>query len=200
MSVASSSSTFDAESASSPMEPSSLPITPLRKSAAFEPELKDLEERLLEGLSNCRALESVIRDSFTSIKWKYRRAGQDTLRTSVPQIDEELAESLRVLAELEARLPVIRTQAIKIQLMYDSGRQKAEALAQDLRWLNRGWYERWYQVTFTSKGPVSWRWRSTLRILSVLAFMILAWMTTVALLGATHAHRQRLVWGERLPS
>jgi hypothetical protein len=29
-----------------------------------------------------------------------------------------------VLAELEARLPVIRTQAIKIQLMYDSGRQK----------------------------------------------------------------------------
>jgi hypothetical protein len=39
-----------------------------------------------------------------------------------------------------------------------------------------------------------------LRILSVLAFMILAWMTTVAVLGATHAHRQRLVWGERLPS
>jgi hypothetical protein len=29
-----------------------------------------------------------------------------------------------VLAELEARLPVIRTQAMKIQLMYDSGRQK----------------------------------------------------------------------------
>jgi hypothetical protein len=50
--------------------------------------------------------------------------GQDTLRTSVPQINEELAESLRVLAELEAHLPVIRTQAIKIQLMYDSGRQK----------------------------------------------------------------------------
>ena len=57
-------------------------------------------------------------------QWNYRRAGQDTLRTSVPQIDEELAESLRVLAELEARLPVIRLQAIKIQLMYDSGRQK----------------------------------------------------------------------------
>ncbi|KAF8492972.1 hypothetical protein F5888DRAFT_1618410 [Russula emetica] len=178
----------------------SLPPTPLRKSAAYEPELKDLEEKLLEGLSNCRALESVIRDSFTSIKRKYRRAGQDTLRTSVPQIDDELAESLRVLAELEARLPVIRTQAIKIQLMYDSGRQKAEALAQDLRWLNRGWYERWYQVTLTSRGPVSWRWRATLRILSALAFVILAWMTSVALLGATRAHHQRLVWGERLPS
>jgi hypothetical protein len=59
------------------------------------------------------------------LQWKYRRAGQDTLRTSVPQIDEELAESLRMLAELEARLPIIRTQAIKIQLMYDTGRQKA---------------------------------------------------------------------------
>ncbi len=58
------------------------------------------------------------------IQRKYRRAGQDTLRTSVPQINDELAESLRVLAELEAHLPVIRTQAIKIQLMYDSGRQK----------------------------------------------------------------------------
>jgi len=197
-----SSSTFDAESATVPMELSSTSSLPnaLRKSTAYEPELKDLEEKLLEGLSNCRALESVIRDSFTSIKWNYRRAGQDTLRTSVPQIDEELTESLRVLAELEARLPVIRTQAIKIQLMYDSGRQKAEALAQDLRWLNRGWYERWYQVTFTSRGPVSWQWRVTLRMLSALAIMILAWMTAVALLGATRAHRQRLVWGERLPS
>ena len=73
-------------------------------------------------------------------------------------------------------------------------------LAQDLRWLNRGWYERWYQVTFTSRGPVSWQWRVTLRVISALAIMILAWMTSVALLGATRAHRQRLVWGERLPS
>jgi hypothetical protein len=35
-----------------------------------------------------------------------------------------------VLAELEARLPVIRTQAIKIQLMYDSGRQKVRGCSQ----------------------------------------------------------------------
>lgn len=34
-----------------------------------------------------------------------------------------------MLAELEARLPVIRTQAIKIQLMYDSGRQKVRVAA-----------------------------------------------------------------------
>jgi len=46
------------------------------------------------------------------------------LRTSVPQIDDELAESLRVLEELEARLPAIRTQAAQVQLIYDSGRQK----------------------------------------------------------------------------
>jgi hypothetical protein len=62
--------------------------------------------------------------SFFSFQRKYRRAGQDTLRTSVPQIDDELAESLRVLAELEARLPAIRTQASQVQLVYDSGRRK----------------------------------------------------------------------------
>ena len=43
---------------------------------------------------------------------------------SVPQIDDELAESLRILAELEARLPAIRTQAAQLQRVYDSGRQK----------------------------------------------------------------------------
>ena len=53
--------------------------------------------------------------------------GHDTLRTSVPQIDDELAESLRVLAELETRLPAIRTQASKVQLVYDSGRRKVRA-------------------------------------------------------------------------
>ncbi|KAI0286181.1 hypothetical protein BC826DRAFT_1050092 [Russula brevipes] len=180
--------------------PNSLLKMPLQRSASYEHELKDLEERLLEGLSNCRALEGIISESFTSIKRKYRRAGHDTLRNSVPQIDDELAESLRMLAELEARLPAIRTQAKQVQLVYDSGRQKAEALAQDLRWLNRGWYERWYAVIFTSRSPVSRRWRATLRTLFVLAFMVAAWMISVALLGATRAHRQRLVWGERLPS
>ncbi len=43
---------------------------------------------------------------------------------SVPQIDDELAESLRILAELETRLPAIRTQAAQLQVVYDSGRQK----------------------------------------------------------------------------
>jgi len=122
------------------------------------------------------------------------------LRTSVPQIDDELAESLRVLAELEARLPAIRTQAAQVQLVYDSGRQRAEALVEDLRWLNRGWYKRWYEAIFTSRGRVSWRWRATLRSLFALAFIFVAWMISVALLEATRAHRQRLVWGERLPS
>ncbi|KAI0249716.1 hypothetical protein BJV78DRAFT_1129276 [Lactifluus subvellereus] len=117
----------------------------------------------------------------------------------VPQIDHELAESLRMLAELEACLPAIRThwQVAQVRLVYDSGRQKV-----DLRWLNRGWYERWpqwYEVIFTSESPVSWRWRATLRTLFALA-MVAAWMTSVTLLGVTRAHRQRLVWGERLPS
>ncbi|KAH9034609.1 hypothetical protein EDB85DRAFT_995513 [Lactarius pseudohatsudake] len=191
---------FDAESATHMESSGPLLETSLQRSAAYEHELKDLEEKLLEGLSNCRALEGIIRDSFTSIKRKYRRAGQDTLRMSVPQIDEELAESLRILAELEARLPAIRTQAAQLQLVYDSGRQKAEAVVQDLRWLNRGWYERSYEVIFTSKSPVSWRWRATLRTLFAIMFIAVAWMVWVALRGVTRAHRERLVWGERLPS
>src|SRR6266851_2121030 len=51
-------------------------------------------------------------------QWKYyRRSGQDTLCMSlrVPHIDDELAESLRVLAELETRLPTIRTQASHVK-------------------------------------------------------------------------------------
>jgi hypothetical protein len=47
----------------------------------------------------------------------------------VPQIDQELADSLRVLAELEARLPAIRTQAAQVRFVYDSGRQKVAWLA-----------------------------------------------------------------------
>ena len=142
---------------------------------------------------------------------------------SVPQIDDELAESLRILAELEARLPAIRTQAAQLQLVYDSGRQKvlnnlppsfvqdrslltfrgcrkAEAVVQDLRWLNRGWYERSYEVVFTSNSPVSWRWRATLRTLFAVMSLGVAWMVWVTFLGVTRAHRERLLWGERLPS
>ena len=61
-----------------------------------------------------------------NIQRKYRRAGQEMHH--VPQIDHELAESLRVLAELEARLPAIRTQAAQVRVVYDSGRQKVAYL------------------------------------------------------------------------
>jgi hypothetical protein len=49
----------------------------------------------------------------------YNRSGQDTLRTRVPRIDDELAESLRVLAELQTGLPTIPAQ--------ESGRRKVRA-------------------------------------------------------------------------
>jgi hypothetical protein len=60
--------------------------------------------------------------AYVNLQRKYRRVGQDMLH--IPEIDHELAESLRVLAELEARLPAIRTQAAQVRLVYDSGRQK----------------------------------------------------------------------------
>ncbi|KAI0258712.1 hypothetical protein BC834DRAFT_974888 [Gloeopeniophorella convolvens] len=190
----------DAESAVMSVPFSALLQTPSRRSATYERELKDLEEKLLEDLSNCRAIEGIIRDSFTSIKRKYRRADQDTLRMSVPQIDDELAESLRVLAELESRLPVIHTQVAQAQLIYDSGRRKAEELVHDLRWLNRDWHARWYEVIFRSRSPVSWQWRVTLRGLFASIFVMASWMAWIALSAVLRAHQQRLVWGERLPS
>jgi hypothetical protein len=57
--------------------------TALQRSAAYEHELKDLEEKLLEGLSNCRALEGIIRESFTSIKV---RTSTSTLTLSLRHI------------------------------------------------------------------------------------------------------------------
>jgi len=53
---------------------------------------------------------------------------------------------------------------------------------QDLRWLNRSWYERWYEAIFTSRGRVSWRLRTTMRIIFAFAFIVAAWMISVALL------------------
>jgi len=43
------------------------------------------------------------------------RCVRHTLHTSVPQIDDELGESMRVLAELETCLPAIRTQAGQVK-------------------------------------------------------------------------------------
>jgi len=171
-----------------------------RRAAAFEQQIKAIEEKLTEDLSNCRAIESSLKDAFTSIKRNYRRTDKDALRTHVPHIETELDQALGVLNELEIQLPAIRTKAAHLHRLYDSSRDKAQLLVEDLRWLNRDFTSRWRTVIFSRSSPVSWRWRATLRALFAFTFLLIAWCTWVALRGAYRAHRQRLVWGERLIS
>ncbi|KAI0287331.1 hypothetical protein BC826DRAFT_1045206 [Russula brevipes] len=171
-----------------------------RRAAAFERQIKALEEKLSEDLSNCRAIESSLKDAFSSVKRNYRRADKDALRTHVPHIDVGLDQALGMLQELEIQLPAIRTQAARLHRLYDSSRGKARSLVEDLRWLNRDFTSRWRTVIFSRSSPVSWRWRATLRALFALTFILVAWGLWIALRGAYRAHRQRLVWGERLIS
>ncbi|KAI0311750.1 hypothetical protein OF83DRAFT_1068287, partial [Amylostereum chailletii] len=70
----------------------------------------------------------------------------------------------------------------------------------DLEWLNTDFYERWRTIIFTRHSPVSWRWKVLMRLLFAIVFAVTAWVSWIALLGAYRAHRQRLVWGERLMS
>ncbi|KAI0047157.1 hypothetical protein FA95DRAFT_1559415 [Auriscalpium vulgare] len=168
--------------------------------AQYESQIKELEDRLSEGLSNCRAIEGQLREAVNGIKRNYRRADRDALRTHIPHMSRELEESMAVLTELEQRLPEIHSQVAQIRLVYDSGRRKAEELVQDLKWLNNDFYERWRATIFTTKSPVSWRWKFIMRVLFTACFLLAAWIAWIAMRGAYRAHRQRLVWGERLMS
>jgi len=171
-----------------------------RRAAVFELQIKALEEKLAEDLSNCRAIESSLKEAFNNIKRTYRRAEKDALRTHVPHIDADLDQALGVLDELEVQLPVIRTQSAHVHRLYDSGRDKAQVLVEDLRWLNRDFTSRWRTVVFSRSSPVSWHWRVTLRALFAFTLLLVAWGSWIALRGGYRAHRQRLVWGERLIS
>ncbi|KAH9169436.1 hypothetical protein EDB89DRAFT_1471622 [Lactarius sanguifluus] len=171
-----------------------------RRAAVFEMQIKALEEKLAEDLSNCRAIECSLKEAFSNIKRNYRRAEKDSLRTHVPHIDAELDQALGVLDELEVRLPAIHTQAAHVRRLYDSSHDKAQVLVEDLRWLNRDFTSRWRTVVFSRSSPVSWHWRATLRTLFALTLVLVAWGSWIALRGAYRAHRQRLVWGERLIS
>ena len=140
----------------------------------------------------------------------------------MPHINTELDQALGVLDDLEVRLPAIRAQTAHVRRLYDSSRDKArhcswsflvcleslicairlqaQVLVADLRWLNRDFTSRWRTVVFSRSSPVSWHWRATLRALFALALVLVAWGSWIALRGAYRAHRQRLVWGERLIS
>ncbi|KIY49984.1 hypothetical protein FISHEDRAFT_57872 [Fistulina hepatica ATCC 64428] len=170
-----------------------------KQATQYEQQMKDLEGKLSESLSNFRAIDSQLQEAFVGIRRNTRRATR-AMNSQVPHIAQELDESMKDLVELAETLPVIRTRVHDIKAVYDSGRKKAQALVQDLTWLNTEFYERWRAIVFTARSPVSWRWKVIMRTLFVVSFVMCIWLVWIALAGTYRAYRQRLLWGERLMS
>jgi hypothetical protein len=101
--------------------------------------------KLAENLSNFRAVDSLLQETFTSLHVSYafltffwgsnkcylfqrntRRAGH-ALNTNIPHINKELDETKLELTALAEKLPIIRTEVSDIRLVYDSGRRKVNA-------------------------------------------------------------------------
>jgi len=169
------------------------------RASRYELQMKGLETNLAENLSNFRAVDSLLQETFTGLHRNARRA-ERAQSSHVPRINEELDESRDELTDLAETLPAIRTDVSDIRLVYDSGRRKAQKLVADLEWLDTDFYERWRVIIFTSSSPVSWRWKALMRLIFAVSFLVFAYTSWIALGGAYRAHRQRLVWGERLMS
>ncbi|KAL0576274.1 hypothetical protein V5O48_005718 [Marasmius crinis-equi] len=134
-----------------------------KQTAQYEYQMKELEHKFSESLSNFRAIDSMLQEAFTGLKRTSKRADR-ALNHQVPTISHDLEESLKVLTELNQTLPTIRTQVLEIRALYDSGRDKAQTLVSHLRWLNTGFYERWRIIIFTSSSPVSSQWKMFMRV------------------------------------
>ncbi|PPR08145.1 hypothetical protein CVT24_012359 [Panaeolus cyanescens] len=157
-------SPIDSASATVPASRVELALNNLsKKSLKYEHLMKDLEARLCEDLGNFRRVDSLLQEVNTNLQRTLERSNR-SVQTDVPQIKQELHQSMGLLSRLEKDLP--ETQ------------EKAAALVSDLSWLNTEFYERWRVIIFTSKSPVSWRWKAC----------------------AYRAHRHRLVWGDKLMS
>ncbi|ESK96509.1 hypothetical protein Moror_7017 [Moniliophthora roreri MCA 2997] len=170
-----------------------------KQAAQYEYQMKELEHKFSESLSNFRAIDSLLQEAFTGLKRNSKRADR-ALNSQVPAITQELDESLLVLNELAQTLPTIQTQVTEIRSVYDTGRRKAQYLVEDLTWLNTEFYERWRRIIFTSTSPVSFRWKVFMRFLFTISFVVCCWLAWIALMGGYRAYRHKLVWGERLMS
>ncbi|KAG2363266.1 hypothetical protein BDR07DRAFT_1471366 [Suillus spraguei] len=135
------------------------------------------------GLEQFRAMDSLMQGSLDELKRDTQYA-KHALKEHIPCIHEDLDNSLISLEELSHTLPQIQSHVTEIRRIYDSGQKKAKNLVTDLNWLNTDF---------------EW-WTATMRILFAATFIIFVWITWVAIVGAYTAHRQRLVWGERLMS
>ncbi|KAJ6518860.1 hypothetical protein C8R45DRAFT_949548 [Mycena sanguinolenta] len=170
-----------------------------RQAAQYEHHMKDLESQLAESLSNFRAIDGLLQEAFAGLRRNAQRADQ-ALSKQVSHITEELDSSMDSLTLLAEDLPTIQGQVADIRAAYDSGRNKAQSLLQDLTWLNTDFYERWRLIIFTSSSPVSWRWRALMRLFFAISFAIFVWLTWITVWGGYRAHRGGQIWGERLMS
>ncbi|KAJ7116044.1 hypothetical protein C8R44DRAFT_794008 [Mycena epipterygia] len=169
------------------------------QAAQYEHQMKDLESKLAESLSNFRAIDSLLQEAFTGLRRNAQRADH-ALNKQVSHITQELDSSMESLTHLAEDLPTIQSQVADIRAVYDSGRKKAQYLVTDLTWLNTEFYERWRLIIFTSSSPVSWRWKALMRLFFTLSFVIFVWLTWIAVWGGYRAHRGGLVFGENLIS
>lgn len=115
-------------------------------------------------------------------------------------LEAELRDTDEQLDDLRTRLPHVRKQVADIRDVYDLGRRRAQALVDDLSWLNTEFYERWRAVVFTTKAPVSWKWKALLRSMFLLSFLLCSWLAWIAVEGGYKAYRSKLIWGEKLMS
>ncbi|KAI0644214.1 hypothetical protein C8Q79DRAFT_974734 [Trametes meyenii] len=170
-----------------------------RRASLQERQIKELESKLALDLSNSRAIENLLQEVFTGIHQTTERAHFASSNT-VPHIDHSLQEDISLLADLEESLPDIGSQVRDIRNVYDRGRDKARDLMSSLEWLNTPLSQRLRTIIFTPNAPVSKKWKIAVRSLFALVFCACMWIAWITLRGAVRAHRQRLVWGERLMS
>ncbi|PFH51775.1 hypothetical protein AMATHDRAFT_58241 [Amanita thiersii Skay4041] len=165
----------------------------------YEYQLRAVESELSTTLSNFRAIDSIMREAYAGIEQHTLRANH-ALDVQAPYIAQELEDSEKSLTQLTETLPAVDTQVANIKSIYDTGRDEAQRLVDDLTWLNTDFYERWRRIIFTSSSPVSWRWKAVMRTLFAISFVICTVLFWIALSGAYRAHRHRLVWGDKLMS
>ncbi|KZT65776.1 hypothetical protein DAEQUDRAFT_499964 [Daedalea quercina L-15889] len=169
-----------------------------RRTMCHEQDIQDFESRLAINLSNSRAINTLLHEAQSALKQYQPRA--DSALASTAPLEQSLSEDVDTLEYLDDHLPKIEREFVTISRVYDSGRDKAKELVAELEWLTNPPTTRLRRIIFTLSAPVQPRVKLLLRILFTLAFCLGVWITWMALEGAIRAHRQRLVWGERLLS
>jgi len=164
-----------------------------------EYQIKELEAKLANDLSNSRAIHSLLVEAMGSLNDNRQRVDR-ALNTHIPHIYEELKESMESLIDLQDRLPKIRSQVKTIREVYDTGRDKANILLTDLEWKQSSFQDKCYRIIFTRTAPVSSLEIALFRLAFCLVFVLFTWQLGGALDGAYRAHRHRLVWGDKLIS